>query len=363
MCQWPKRNLKPVSQVLDRDNYTGYDPYDGLASPLTRFIPWAKARLIFTHLVRKSPFNIRPLLGIPKTLNPKTLALALMVKARIEDESACLKLIQMIEKTQPWGYPFAWQSRAFFVPVGTPTAVNTAFVLHALADARDIMGIDAKSVAIPAVQRITENLNQQDGFFSYTPIDNHRVHNANLLLASALARWGRQELAEKSALASLCFQREDGSLLYGEDHDFFAYIDNFHTGFVLLALNSLNRSLNDRFKGQTRALARFYKTRLFTRKGSPLWRLNKPWPKDIHNHAVAAGTLADLGETQWALRVLREMENLFVLKGFRFGYQRGRLLFRKQNYIRWGQAWAGWAYAAVVFGYGLGPEPEAQHQG
>src|SRR5690606_39211643 len=37
-----------------------------------------------------------------------------------------------------WGYNFDWQSKAFFLPVNTPTVVATSFVVEALLKAYDI---------------------------------------------------------------------------------------------------------------------------------------------------------------------------------------------------------------------------------
>ena len=49
--------------------WRGYDPYDGLNSPLARILPGKKARQAWTQLHRRSPINLRPLVGIKPTLN------------------------------------------------------------------------------------------------------------------------------------------------------------------------------------------------------------------------------------------------------------------------------------------------------
>src|SRR5215475_11606293 len=59
--------------------WKGYDPYDGLNSSLARVFPFKVARTALTQLVKRSPLNLRPLLGIQKDYNPK--ALALMARA------------------------------------------------------------------------------------------------------------------------------------------------------------------------------------------------------------------------------------------------------------------------------------------
>ncbi|MEO0191554.1 MAG: hypothetical protein ABIM46_02100, partial [candidate division WOR-3 bacterium] len=258
--------------VLERDGYMGYDPYDGLLSPLARLLPGSTLRLLFVHAVRKKPINIRPMLGIKKTLNPKTLALCLSAYAGLCVDrpprpsliNKAKRIISLLQETFPWGYPFPWQSRAFFVPAGTPTAVNTAFVLHALADARDALNIETDSLIRKGAENILSALNRtQDGFFSYTPFDNYRIHNANLLLASALARAGFGDEAMRSAQASVILQRPDGSWPYGEDWAMFSYIDNFHTGFVVIAIASLNRTFGQAFKEPLERIVNFYEKNLF----------------------------------------------------------------------------------------------------
>ena len=64
--------------------WRGYDPYDGLNSPLARVLPGKFARQAWTQLHRRSPINLRPLCGIEPTLNAKTLALAALVVTGVQ---------------------------------------------------------------------------------------------------------------------------------------------------------------------------------------------------------------------------------------------------------------------------------------
>lgn len=345
--------LNRAIAVLEATGYMGYDPYDGLLSPLARILPGARARLLFTHLVRKKPTNIRALLGIKKTLNPKTLALALSAYSIMGENEKAREVIPLLEETFPWGYPFPWQSRAFYVPAGTPTAVNTAFVLHALADAQEALDIETVGLIRKGAENILGCLNRSpDGFFSYTPLDSYRIHNANLLLASALARTGFRDEAAKAARASLALQREDGSWPYGEDYGMFSYIDNFHTGFVILALLSLKKTLGDEFRVPLEKAVDFYEKNLFGTDSLPLWRTGKKYPIDIHTFAVATGVMAELEKTERALFLAEALVRLFMDGKGRFGYQRRRLIYNRTNYVRWGQAWGAWALAKTISIYG-----------
>src|SRR5690554_7063650 len=44
-----------------------------------------------------------------------------------------------------WGYNFDWQSRAFFLPINTPTVVATSFVVEALLNAYEITKNETRS--------------------------------------------------------------------------------------------------------------------------------------------------------------------------------------------------------------------------
>src|SRR5262245_19233302 len=71
---------KSIQKLLDycRANaWNGYDPYDGLNSPLSGLLPSNRLfRTALIEAVKRSPVNLRPLLGIRKGLNPKGVALA-----------------------------------------------------------------------------------------------------------------------------------------------------------------------------------------------------------------------------------------------------------------------------------------------
>ena len=69
------------------ESWAGYDPYDGLNSPVATLLrPGGRLpRTLLTQIVKRSPVNIRPLLGIKKGLNAKGLALAARAVALLSD--------------------------------------------------------------------------------------------------------------------------------------------------------------------------------------------------------------------------------------------------------------------------------------
>src|SRR5215475_14025442 len=72
-------SLSSLLAFCRSEAWKGYDPYDGLNSSIARAFPFKVARTAFTQLVKRSPLNLRPLLGIQKDYNPK--AVALMARA------------------------------------------------------------------------------------------------------------------------------------------------------------------------------------------------------------------------------------------------------------------------------------------
>src|SRR6478609_8630413 len=69
-------------------NWAGHDPYDALNSRLLTAVPMLDARLprlVLTQALKRSPIDIRRLLLIPETQNPKAIALFLGAALRMAD--------------------------------------------------------------------------------------------------------------------------------------------------------------------------------------------------------------------------------------------------------------------------------------
>src|SRR2546430_978802 len=131
-------------------DWAGYDPYDALNSKLFNALPFlqfALPRLVFTQALKRSPINLRPLLLVPRTQNPKGLALFLAAVLKLQrtglisGDGVPLKLADRLlelrsEKMQYacWGYNFPWQTRITLVPRGCPNIICTTFAANALLD-------------------------------------------------------------------------------------------------------------------------------------------------------------------------------------------------------------------------------------
>jgi len=401
-------SLKSLTEYIRKQQYSGYDPYDALNSPVLRGLSFGNKylRIAFTQGLKRLPFNLRPLFLVPKDYNPKGLGLFLWSYAKLyalEKNAEYLaqieKLLDLLDgcktettldsglcrhdksgsgndkekldtslrryddKAHGWGYNFDWQSRAFFVPKYTPTVVNSSFIGHALLDTFAFTNLTrAKDLALPIGTFITQNLNRlnEDGTvcFSYTPIDHYFVHNANLLGASLLIRLHKEtdnQEYKTTALAALAYsmkhQRPDGSWFYAEK-DISHWIDSFHTGFNLQAIRYfLDLGFAEEYRAQYEKGVRFYTDNFFLADGTPKYYHDRVYPIDIHSPAQAIVFFSGLGRQYEELTNAIQnwmIENMQGLSGA-FYFQKHRYYTNKIPYMRWSQAWAFHALTAYFY--------------
>jgi hypothetical protein len=382
------RAVSKLLRYCRSESWAGYDPYDGLNSPLSHSFLFrnAFARTFLTQLVKRSPINLRPLLGIKKDFNPKGVALAaralMLLDAGVRntgfsapsqsaeneasgfeaDLSFLLSKLSSLRSNQYaeacWGYNFDWKSRAFFVPRGTPNVVCTVLAAHAYLDWYERTGSDsALEVARSSCGFLLDRINRSQPAsgaghcFSYTPLDHSQVHNVNLLAAELLSRTYSKtcveqyrEAAESAVSFTVSRQRSDGSWPYGEAQSQ-SWIDSFHTGFVLVTLKHLIEDLrrND-LKPALKAGYEFYSKRFFLADGTPGYYHDRLYPIDVHSAAQGVITFAELKDLMpnaeaMAGRIIKwALDNLQDSAGF-FYFQKHRLWTNKLSYMRWAQAW------------------------
>jgi hypothetical protein len=398
--------LERLDDWIEQEEFRGWDPHDALNSVLLRRLTLRSRVLgiLWLQLLKRSPFNFRPLLGVAKDYNPKAMGLFMASYAQkflSTRQPGHLEQVRffsdwLIRHATPgyagpcWGYNFDWPNRSFFAPAGTPTIVNTAFIalsflsaepaLKCLANlartdkqeaargerkALGLQDVDVLSIARGACEFILQDLNvlrpsPDEMCFSYTPLDRRFVHNANLLggwlLSAIYARTGEINLAE-SARAAAHFtalrQKADGSWSYGISKAD-QWTDNFHTGFVLVALKRIAQYLQTvEFDSVTSKGYQFWKERMFIAGQVPKYYPEEAHPIDIHCVAQAILTFLEFSDidpgalkqadqvSQWAI------ENLQDSEGF-FHYQIRRGYHVRIPYMRWGQAWMQLALTRLI---------------
>lgn len=369
------------------EDWQGYDPYDGLNSALARLLPNSKPwRIAWIQLFKRLPINLRALAKLPKGENPKGLALfvrALLLayketKAEHYRQDAEELLERLWALRSPgygekfcWGYNFDWQSRAFFVPAQTPSIVCTTFVAHAWLDHYELFGDnESLKIARSACQFILDNLlrtldnpdKPATSFcFSYTPLDQSAVHNANLLGAELLGRVARHTHEMDlitSAIASTTFtierQAPDGSWPYGTAANQ-QWIDSFHTGFNLVSLDSVIKDCSQtQWQANLQRGCDYYLRHFFLADGTPKYYHNNTYPIDIHAAAQGLVSFVRLkhlipDSTQHISRVADwTLKHMWDSRGYWY-FQKSRLFTNKIPYLRWSQAWMAYALALVIF--------------
>lgn len=377
-------SLAKLDRWLEKKGWAGYDPYD--IRGIKPFLYMQRNRYAnygSNFLLERYPMFFRKAFRIKKQVNAKGMGLFarayLNLYKKTRDESYMRKALDCLGWLQKnpskgysscsWGYPFDWQSRVF-IPRGTPSSVVTSTVAHAFLDAYEILNDESfLNVAKSCNNFILNDLNidkvsENAICFSYTPIDNFHVHNANLLSASVLLRSHvhfreskYKEFGVKAMNYTVNHQNEDGSWYYWAPPDKLDHhVDNYHTGFVLECLNVARRALGEEFNyaSELRKGLEFYADNLFLEDGEPKMFHDRLYPVDIHSCAQGIITFRELVDfepkyldlaeriTEWTISNMQDEEGYFYYR-----IHKNQKVDRA-GYIRWGQAWMLRALSHVV---------------
>jgi hypothetical protein len=342
-------------------DWRGYDPYDGLTTPAASVLTFGTrlGRRVLTQVVKLSPVNVRPALGIRPDWNPKALGLVASgyaslwaaegdPRARGHAERWLSWLVDHHsgeEGNLGWGYPFPVQTRFFAYERGTPNTIATSFVAHALLDGVELLHEERWAGPALGAARFLVARMLGDGYFRYVPGENELVHNANALACGVLARTarllGEESLLEpaRAALArTLAAQRDDGSWPYAEGADG-AWVDNFHTAYVLESLAHA-QDLHAEVPARLDRGIDYWERALFLPDGTPRYTPDRTYPIDAHCYASAIDAwLAVRGVRPDAVERAERLARLLVERmldpaGF-VHFQRRRLWTSRVAFVRW----------------------------
>ncbi len=352
-----KECLRKVLSYAEREGWRGYDPYDGLLSPFGN-LPIPLYRLLFQQAVKRLPTSVRPLLLIPRSHNPKGVALFLWAHSMLRDgerANELLKLLMALRTELPgggiaFGYNFNWQSSVFYVPAFTPNVIATSFSIFALREGGAAFGWDIDFRAfLPFYEKVLNLFEDGEGYLwmSYTPGDRLRIFNSSILGAVAyFLSGGDGEVLLRVGDTLAHYQREDGSWPYGLGSRRMNYVDHIHTAYNLWGLLWASRILGtDRWMESIDRGFRFYKNRLFNDEGLPLNRVGRH-SHDTHDVAAAILTLKMFGEEDWAKRLAEYSCNRLVGPGGEvFNGPNDRRVF-----MRWSVGWLALSLAWLMAG-------------
>jgi len=373
-----EQSFQDLKSFCEKENFKGWDPYDGLNSCIIQKTPLRKSRvfkLAWIQLFKRNPINFRQLLGIKKDYNPKGLGLFLIGYCNLyvtENKEEYLDKIQFLSNKilqlqtkgysgACWGYNFDWQARAFFQPKYTPTVVATSFISEALLMAYDITKQERLlQTALSSCDFILKDLNKSfdnegDYTLSYSPLDSTQVFNAGLLGAKLLClvyQYNKDEqlLVEARKIVSYVCKKQsnNGSWAYGT-LPYHQWTDSFHTGYNLECINAYQKASGDKtFRNNITKGLDYYLKNFFTQDGVSKYYNNHTYPIDIHAPAQLIVTLSKLevfeDNKELANNVLNwTIENMQANEGY-FYYQKKRIMTSKIPYIRWAQSWMFYAF-------------------
>lgn len=368
-------SFESLHRYCHDNEYKGWDLFDGLNSKLLRVTPLFRIKLLrlaWIQFFKRSPVNLRSLALVPKGYNAKGLALfagGLLKAGDVEEADKLFARLKEMVCTGyngiSWGYNFDWESRAFFVPQGKPNLVTTVFVANSFLDHFNSTGEqESLDLARGACEFLLEHLLLfEDGetlCFGYIPGEQARVHNANVLggalLARVYARTGEEVLLEKSR-KSIAYTvnalQGDFSWPYGERHHH-QFVDNFHTGFNLVALYDWMHYTGEQcWRRELEGAYKYFLDTFWLKDGCPKYYNNSLYPIDIHCSAQGILTCLKLKElddrseilawkiAEWAIANMQSREGYFY-------YQKNRWYSNRIPYIRWAQAWMFFALATLI---------------
>lgn len=365
-------SISHLSAWLEKHDYRGYDTFDGLNARLLRPFTFETKflRTVLQQGVRRFPLNVRPLVGIRKSRSTKGMGFLARGFLRLHRatgdpvwrERATSALEWLTENQSKgysgaaWGNHFDYQSRGFYLPRGVPTIVWTSLIGHAFIDAYEHLGNPSYlGVARSACEHILQDFNRYpdgDGScIAYVPGMDSKVHNANTLGASLLARTASHignreyvEVAEQALAYTAQYQRSDGSWYYGEESKFH-WVDNFHTAYVLDCFQHYAISnKSSRFDAVMEKGYRYWRQTFFLPDGTPRYYNHKTLPVDIQCCSQAIDTLVFFRGRDpesielagrvaaWTIRNMQDKTGYFYYRRYSPG------LVNKTPTLHWGQA-------------------------
>ena len=290
-----------ATEYVRQRGFESYDLFDALRSPAIDLAtrPWPLARRLAIQLLRRSPFNVRPLLGIRPMVHTKTVSDMLSIysldylwngnQGTREMASGTLqRLLGQALHTDgagaiAWGLNFPYTTR--FVNAGphTPNLFNTVNAGMALLDYLEATGDDEVRAPIrQTAALITDRLgvvkeDPDSAWVRYYPGQEFPIFNVNATVAALFVRANRhlpEPVCDDATIGAIVKyvtrgQQPDGSWHYAPTRNG-RWIDGFHTGYVLESL----AYVHDTQPGLVDSAALhqgtdFFIANLFTKSGVP----------------------------------------------------------------------------------------------
>ena len=367
-----------LDEWIINHEYEGWDPFDALNSRFLKDLRNPYIRMVLIQMNKYSVINLRPLLLIDTTKDPKGIFLIIQAYSLLYDVTKNEEYKDKIHKLLPIlksnslrdTYKSDCWASHYFQHVGidkselvpnSPDIIGTCHAIITLVKSYLLLKENAlKEMAISATHFLFESFLERSTecyFFKYTIPERHKiVLNASAQALEAISQiltiYKNEAFIEDSRKVVdmlINEQRSDGSWIYSKYSNGKERIQlDFHQGYIidgLLAIQSFIKMNED--KKLISCIEKgidFYKNRLFLRDGRSYYRYPSFYPIDIHNQAQGIITFSKLGKldnkyldfaekiTGWTILNMQDPEGYFY-------YQKHRFFTNKIPYIRWGQAW------------------------
>jgi len=364
-------SLQKVEKWVEEHHYRGYEPFDGLSSPLRRFT-FGNLLLdrLLLQLVRQSPVNLRPLLGIKpldSTIGRGYMAWGYCWMYNLTGQAGyrekTFSCLDWLMKNKSPGYPeYTWGKHFDFASRGglyrtfEPILIWTALIGQAFLesyerwnDSRHLEVADSLCRWILTLPRTRTKTGFCLGYHRHD--DGGMIHNSNMVGAAVLARTAKYtanreylETAREAMRFSCSRQQPDGSWLYGEE-PMHRWIDNFHTGYNLDGLKCYIESSGDKeYESVMKKGIAYYKKTFFEENGRPKYYHSRAYPIDSQCAAQGIDTLANFEDTDEEALCLAQkvafwtIQNMQDKKGFFYYRQYPGGIKAKTPMLHWAQA-------------------------
>lgn len=374
-----EQSLDLVQTWVEEHGYKGYEPFDGLSSwcrPLT-FGNLLAERLLM-QLIRQSPVNLRPLMGVsPKdsTKGRGYMAYGYLLRCKITGEpqflqkaDACLDWLDSHKvprfKHHSWSNHFDFSSRGGTYTKDDPIIVWTSLIGQAYVEAFEQTGkgrwLEIADSVCGWIMDLPREKTGRGDCISYLAHVQSSIHNSNMLGAAMLAHTARHTgnknylAVARSAMEYSCTrQLPDGAWWYGEDPKYH-WIDNFHTGYNLDSLKCyIENSGDETWRSNLQRGLKFFKEHFFEADGCPKYYHNRRYPVDSQCASQAVETLANFSDTEPECLALGVKVARWVIKNMQaadghFYYRIYPLMKAKTPMLHWGQATMFKAFAKLA---------------
>lgn len=362
-------SIGKVEKWVEEHNYMAYEPFDGLSSflrPLT-FDNLFLDRILM-QLIRQSPINLRPFLGVkplPSTKGRGYMASGYLIMFRLTGNTAYKQkavdnLEWLIENKSPKYNEYSWANHFDFASRGgryykhDSIIVWTSLIGQAFLDGFETLKEEkyleiARSVC-EWIMQVPRERTDRGYCLSYLAYSQSSIHNSNMLGAAMLARTGRItgnthyiEVAKDAMEYSCSRQLPNGAWYYGEQSNN-RWIDNFHTGYNLDSLKCyIENSGDDSYKDNLKSGFRFYIDHFFEENGRPKYYHNRVYPVDSQCISQSIDTLSKFAEYHreslpLGLKVANWAIDNFQSKDGHFYYRQYPAVKAKTPMLHWSQA-------------------------